>query len=117
MKIVIDTNRIIAALIKDGISRRIIFNEKFQFVTPDHSITEINNHRSDIILKTAISDTELELLLSFIFEKIEIIPEEDYIDYLERHLNVRITLISTGPDRTQTVYRHPFLGQAVKIQD
>ena len=64
MKIVIDTNRIIAALIKDGISRKIIFNEKFQFVTPDHSITEINNHRSDIILKTAISDTELELLLS-----------------------------------------------------
>jgi len=36
-----------------------------------------------------------------------------YIDYLEKHLNVPITLISTGPDRTQTVYRHPFLGQAV----
>lgn len=36
-----------------------------------------------------------------------------YIDYLESNLNVPITLISTGPDRTQTVYRHPFLGQAV----
>lgn len=36
-----------------------------------------------------------------------------YIDFLEGHLNVPITLISTGPDRTQTVYRHPFLGQAV----
>ena len=36
-----------------------------------------------------------------------------YIDFLEKHLNVPITLISTGPDRTQTVYRHPFLGQAV----
>jgi adenylosuccinate synthase len=38
-----------------------------------------------------------------------------YIDYLEQHLSVPITLISTGPDRTQTVYRHPFLGQKVKI--
>jgi adenylosuccinate synthase len=28
-----------------------------------------------------------------------------YIDYLEKGLNVPITLISTGPDRTQTVYR------------
>jgi adenylosuccinate synthase len=28
-----------------------------------------------------------------------------YIDYLEEALNVPITLISTGPDRTQTVYR------------
>ena len=37
----------------------------------------------------------------------------NYIGYLEKHLSVPITLISTGPDRTQTVYRHPFLGQAV----
>lgn len=28
-----------------------------------------------------------------------------YIDYLQAELNVPITLISTGPDRTQTVYR------------
>ena len=28
-----------------------------------------------------------------------------YIDYLQEALNVPITLISTGPDRTQTVYR------------
>lgn len=28
-----------------------------------------------------------------------------YIDFLERELNVPITLLSTGPDRTQTIYR------------
>lgn len=33
-----------------------------------------------------------------------------YIDFLEKALNVPITLISTGPDRTQTVYR-----QALKV--
>ncbi len=37
----------------------------------------------------------------------------NYIGYLEENLRVPITLISTGPDRTQTVYRHPFLGQEV----
>lgn len=37
----------------------------------------------------------------------------NYIDYLEKNLSVPITLISTGPDRTQTVYRHPFLGKTV----
>jgi adenylosuccinate synthase len=41
------------------------------------------------------------------------VPLRQYIDFLEKHLSVPITLISTGPDRTQTVYRHPFLGQAV----
>ncbi len=37
----------------------------------------------------------------------------NYIGYLEENLRVPITLISTGPDRTQTVDRHPFLGQEV----
>ena len=34
-------------------------------------------------------------------------PQElnQYIDFLERQLSVPITMISTGPDRTQTVYR------------
>jgi adenylosuccinate synthase len=37
----------------------------------------------------------------------ESIPGElnQYIDFLQTELNVPITLISTGPDRTQTVYR------------
>jgi adenylosuccinate synthase len=37
----------------------------------------------------------------------ESIPVElnQYIDFLQTELNVPITLISTGPDRTQTVYR------------
>jgi adenylosuccinate synthase len=33
------------------------------------------------------------------------LPLQQYIDFLERELRVPITLISTGPDRTQTVYR------------
>jgi adenylosuccinate synthase len=39
----------------------------------------------------------------------EAMPQElnDYIDFLERELAVPITMISTGPDRTQTVYRQP----------
>jgi adenylosuccinate synthase len=39
----------------------------------------------------------------------ETIPQElnDYIDFLEKELAVPITMISTGPDRTQTVYRQP----------
>jgi adenylosuccinate synthase len=29
----------------------------------------------------------------------------DYISFLEHQLRVPITMVSTGPDRTQTVYR------------
>jgi adenylosuccinate synthase len=43
--------------------------------------------------------------LSDISNKSMPIELSQYIDYLEEALNVPITLISTGPDRTQTVYR------------
>ena len=38
---------------------------------------------------------------------IENLPAElnDYINFLEEQLQVPITLVSTGPDRTQTIYR------------
>jgi adenylosuccinate synthase len=43
--------------------------------------------------------------LSGISEDSMPIELNEYINYLEKELNVPITLISTGPDRTQTVYR------------
>ena len=35
------------------------------------------------------------------------LPEalNQYIDFLEKHLQVPITMISTGPDRKQTIFR------------
>jgi len=40
MKLVIDTSSIISALIKNGISRRIIASPLIQFITPDYSLKE-----------------------------------------------------------------------------
>jgi len=42
------------------------------------------------------------------------LPKEliDYIEFLETELQVPITLISTGPDRTQTILRSEALSKA-----
>ena len=79
MNVVVDTNRIIAALIKNGISRRIIMdNKKFEFLIPDHSLIEVEKYREEIKQKAHISDQEFEVLLSLLLEKIEIIPKAEY---------------------------------------
>ncbi len=88
MKIVIDSNRIIAALIKNSLSREIIFNENFEFIAPDYTLTEIRNHQEEIIRKAKISSEEFELLLSLIFEDIEIIPKSEYEEFLEEAENL-----------------------------
>lgn len=47
--------------------------------------------------------------LSDITEEVMPVALSQYIVFLEKYLNVPITLISTGPDRTQTVYRDTYL--------
>lgn len=82
MKILIDTNRIIAALAKDGTTRDILLDEFFEFVTPEHTITEIEEHKDELKRKAKITDEEFEILLALIFERIKIILESEYRDFL-----------------------------------
>ena len=83
MKIVVDTNRIIASMIKDSISKKILFNKSFEFVCPDYSLVEINKYKEEIISKANIKHEEFEILLSLIFEQILIVPQQDYENFLE----------------------------------
>ena len=87
MKILADTNRIIAALIKEGTTRHILFDENFEFVTPDYTLTEINNHKEELQRKTKLADREFEILLALIFERIEIIPYEEYERFIDECKN------------------------------
>lgn len=83
MKIVVDTNRIIAALIKESTTRKILFDEYFDFLTPDYTISEIEEHKEELKVKTKLSDKEFDILLALIFENIEIIPESEYNNYMD----------------------------------
>jgi predicted nucleic acid-binding protein len=83
MKLVIDTNSIIASLIKDSLSRRIIFSPVIQFITPDYTLKEITNYKKMICKKAKITDNEFDVLLNLIFEHITIVPKEEYEDFLD----------------------------------
>jgi predicted nucleic acid-binding protein len=94
MKLVVDTNRIIASLIKNSLSRRIINHPFLEFITPDYSLQELSKYEAMIRKKTKLNHEEFNLLLSLIFEKITIIPKEEYEDFL----NVAKTLIDDIDD-------------------
>ncbi len=63
MKLVIDTNNIIAALIKNGISRRIIISPVIELITPDHTLQEISKYEKLICNKAKLSSNEFKLLM------------------------------------------------------
>jgi len=78
MKIVIDTNRIIAALVKYSTTRKILFDKNFEFITPDYTISEINEHKDELKSMTHTGDEEFGILMALIFEHIKIVPESNY---------------------------------------
>ena len=87
MKIAVDTNRIIAALVKSGTTRDIIFDENFEFVTPDYTITEIREHENELLKKTKLTKEEFEILLALIFEHVTIIPQSEYEEFIDECKN------------------------------
>ena len=84
MKVVIDSNRAIAALIKDSTTREILFNSNFKFVAPSHITIEINSYKNAIIQKIGIAENEFDILLSLIFQHITIIPQKEYDGFIAK---------------------------------
>jgi predicted nucleic acid-binding protein len=80
MKLVIDTNRIIAAFIKKGKTREILFDKRFEFITPSYAMSEVFRHKKEMMRKAGINEDEFVLLLDLIFGRIRIISSEKYRD-------------------------------------
>lgn len=74
MKLVIDSNILISALIKDSITRKIIFESKFELYYPAISLHEIKKHRDFIINKSELESDDFDKLFHTILDKINLIP-------------------------------------------
>ena len=78
MKLVIDSNIIFSSFIKDRDTRKLILNPILELITPDFSLDEIKKYEELICSKGNISPAEFQLLIFLLFEKITIIPHEEY---------------------------------------
>ena len=76
MRLVVDSNILFAALIKNSATRKILMHSRTEFLTIDFSTQEIMKYKDEILKKTNLSVGEFELLLSKIKEKLITIEEE-----------------------------------------
>jgi len=74
MKIVIDSNRVVASLLKDSTTKEILFilfNRSFDFFAPEFIKEEILKYKIKFIKKSEITTNEFEILLSLLFEGLD----------------------------------------------
>lgn len=82
MKLIVNTNRIIAAIIKDSYSRKILLSLPAELIMINLSHQEIEKHRSEIIKKSDLTDNELDYLLLKFKEKLILLDDEIIQKYM-----------------------------------
>lgn len=82
MKIVIDTNVLMVALLKDSIIRKILSSDKIQFFLPEHALNEVEKYKEALSEKSNLSFDKIDELLNLVMENIEIIPKENIKGYI-----------------------------------
>ncbi len=75
MKLIVNTNRIIAALIKDSVSRKILQDEKLEFYTVNFSKQEIEKYKDEILEKAGINEEQFISLMGVLFKKINVVSD------------------------------------------
>jgi len=86
MRVIVDSNRIISALIKEGVSRKILSSKNIEFFTVDYVMKEINKYKAVILEKSAMSKEQVDTLFSLVMENINIVPEEDIKSNMKKAL-------------------------------
>jgi len=78
MILIIDSNRLIAGLLKDSVARRIILHRDLRFYAPDFIICEIQKHRKYLAYKIKQSEDQIDVIMYSLLENITLIPYEEF---------------------------------------
>jgi len=90
MRLIIDTNRIISALLTDGTTREIITSETIHFYTLDYVLEEIHKYESYIQKKAKMTKKEVDLLFDLIMEQIIIVSD----NHIKNHMDEAMSIMS-----------------------
>lgn len=82
MDLIVDTNSILAALIRDSAARKIIFKSGFRFYAPEDIVKEIFSQLELIGVKTGLKDVEVQTLAHFITSYFTTVPLSRYEDFI-----------------------------------
>ncbi|MCX6772560.1 MAG: PIN domain-containing protein [Candidatus Micrarchaeota archaeon] len=92
MELVADTNIAIAAILRPGTTRSLIFYPGVRLYAPEHIATEIDSHRTELARKSQLPKEDYLEAVQIVLSNIPITPVQDYQEFKRDALAV-------SPDR------------------
>lgn len=108
MILVVDTNEIISALIRDFSSRRVLLSPRFFFYTPDFTLDEINKYIPLITRKSSLPRRHVLLLINDLLQRVQII---EFDKYRNKYAEAEKIIGEVDPDDV------PFIALALSISN
>lgn len=81
MKLVVDTNIVIAALLRDSSTRKILLHPLFSFSIPEHAFDEIERHEEELIKKSKLTRLRFHQVMDILKRHLNIVPTEEFIGH------------------------------------
>ncbi|MGQ4915381.1 MAG: PIN domain-containing protein [Candidatus Asgardarchaeia archaeon] len=107
MRLVVDTNKLLAAFLKNGIVRSILLLSKHEFYTLDYAIFEIEKHKDELLKRIHVKREQFQELMFELILKNVIVIRSSYIeDLIDDALEI---CKSFDPDDA------PFIALALKL--
>lgn len=82
MILIVDTNILISALIKDAATRRLVVEIDADLYTPETTLKEILKHTGLIQRKSGLPKKDLTALIDTLLSYLSVVPERDLADHL-----------------------------------
>jgi len=83
MKLVVDANVVISALIADSKTRELIVTLEPELLTPEVVHVEIGNYESLIVEKSGMELERVRQFIDLLFQCIETVPASEFYPYIE----------------------------------
>jgi len=95
MKLVVDANVVISALIADSKTRELIVTLEPDLLTPEFVHDEIENYEELIVEKSGMCPDRVAQFIDLLFQYIEVVPAREFYPYIEE---AKEALGDTDPD-------------------
>lgn len=86
MEVIIDANIFVAALLKKGVTRKLLLNDELVLYTPEYVIEELFDHLQEFETKSHLSRISLEELVKVLIieSKMNIIPKDELRPFIKK---------------------------------
>jgi len=88
MDLIVDSNILFSALIKDGVTSNLLFHDELRLYAPEYLLIEFQKHKNLIKAKTERSDGEFDRLMEILQRRITVVPAEEILPHMREASNI-----------------------------